>query len=59
MSLIADLVEADSLPANPYRLISCCLLAVHHLTDIQRVEQLHQLPPLAMRAACRVATPLP
>jgi hypothetical protein len=33
VSLIADLVEADPLSANPY-------------TDIQRVEQLFHLPPL-------------
>ncbi len=46
MSLIADLVEADLLPANPYRELRRRLLAAHQLTDIQTVEQLHNLPPL-------------
>jgi hypothetical protein len=46
VSLIADLVEADPLPANPYTELCCCLLAAHQLTDIQRVEQLFNLPPL-------------
>ncbi len=41
--LIADLVEAVLLPSNPYME----LLAVHQLTDIQRVEKLHQPPLLA------------
>ena len=44
--LIADLVEADPLPANPYTELRRRLLAAHQLTDIQRVEQLHNLPPL-------------
>ena len=44
--LIADLVEADPLPANPYTELRRRLLAAHQLTDIQRVEQLHSLPPL-------------
>jgi hypothetical protein len=43
VSLIADLVEADPLPEIPYTR----LLAAHQLTDIQRVEQLFNLPPLA------------
>ncbi len=47
MSLIADLVEADPLPANPYTELRRRLLAAHQLTDIQRVEQLFNLPPLA------------
>ncbi len=38
VSLIADLVEADPLPANPYTELQRCLLAAHQLTDIQRVE---------------------
>jgi hypothetical protein len=46
VSLIADLVEADTLPANPYTELRRCLLAAHQLTDIQRVEQLFNLPPL-------------
>ncbi len=46
MSLIADLVEADLLPANPYTELRRHLLAVHQLTDIQRVEQLFNLLPL-------------
>ncbi len=46
MSLIADLVEADPLPANPYTELRRRLLAAHQLTDIQRVEQLQNLPPL-------------
>jgi hypothetical protein len=46
VSLIADLVEADPLPANPYTELRCRLLAAHQLTDIQRVEQLFNLPPL-------------
>ena len=35
VSLIADLVEADPLPANPYTELRCRLLAAHQLTDIQ------------------------
>ncbi len=46
VSLIADLVEADPLPANPYTELRRRLLAAHQLTDIQRVEQLHSLPLL-------------
>ncbi len=45
MSLIADLVEADPLPAIPYTELRRRLLA-HQLTDIQSVEQLFNLPPL-------------
>jgi hypothetical protein len=45
VSLIADLVEADPLPANPYTELRHRLLAAHQLTD-QRVEQLFNLPPL-------------
>jgi hypothetical protein len=37
VSLIADLVEADPLPVNPYTELRRCLLAAHQLTDIQRV----------------------
>jgi hypothetical protein len=47
VSLMADLVEADPLPANPYTELRRRLLAAHQLTDIQRVEQLFNLPPLA------------
>jgi hypothetical protein len=47
VSLIANLVEADPLPANPYTELRRRLLAAHQLTDIQRVEQLFSLPPLA------------
>jgi hypothetical protein len=46
VSLIADLVEADLLPQNPYTELRRRLLAAHQLTDIQRVEQLFNLPPL-------------
>jgi hypothetical protein len=46
VSLIADLVEADPLLANPYTELRRRLLATHQLTDIQRVEQLFSLPPL-------------
>jgi hypothetical protein len=46
VSLIADLVEADPLPANPYTELHRRLLAAHQLTDIQRVDQLFSLPPL-------------
>jgi hypothetical protein len=46
VSLIADLAEADPLPSNPYTVLRRRLLAAHQLTDIQRVEQLHNLPPL-------------
>jgi hypothetical protein len=46
VSLIADLVEADPLLANPYTELRRRLLAAHQLTDIQRVEQLFNLPPL-------------
>ncbi len=46
MSLIADLVEANPPPANPYTELCRRLLAAHQLTDIQRVEQLFNLPPL-------------
>ncbi len=47
VSLIANLVEADPLPVNPYTELHRCLLAAHQLTDIQRAEQLVSLPPLA------------
>jgi hypothetical protein len=47
VSLIADLVEADPLPVNPYTELHRRLLAAHQLTEIQRVEHLHNLPPLA------------
>jgi hypothetical protein len=47
VSLIADLVEADPLPVNPYTELRRRLLAAYQLTDIQRVEQLFNLPPLA------------
>jgi hypothetical protein len=47
VSLITNLVEVDPLPQNPYTELRHCLLAAHQLTDIQRVEQLHNLPPLA------------
>jgi hypothetical protein len=47
VSLIADLVEADPLPANPYTELRRRLLAAHQLTDIQRVEQLFNLLHLA------------
>ncbi len=47
VSLIADLVEADPLPMNLYMELRRRLLAAHQLTDIQRVEQLFNLPPLA------------
>jgi hypothetical protein len=46
VSLIADLVEVDPLPANPNTELRHRLLAAHQLTDIQRVEQLFNLPPL-------------
>jgi hypothetical protein len=39
-------VEADPLPANPYTELRRRLLAAHQLTDIQRLEQLFNLPPL-------------
>ena len=41
VSLIADLVEADPLPQNPYTELQRRVLAAHQLTDIQRVEQGH------------------
>ncbi len=47
VSLIDDLVEGDPLPANPYMGLRRRLLAAHQLTDIQRVEQLFSLLPLA------------
>jgi hypothetical protein len=47
VSLIADQVEADPFPENPYTELRRCLLAAHQLTEIQRVEQLFNLPPLA------------
>ncbi len=40
-------MEADPLLKNPYTELRCRLLAAHQLTDIQRVEQLFNLPPLA------------
>ena len=40
------MVEADPLPENLYTELRRRLLAAHQLTDIQRVEQLHHLPPL-------------
>jgi hypothetical protein len=46
VSLIADLVEANLLLANPYTELRRHLLAAHQLKDIQRVEQLFSLLPL-------------
>ncbi len=46
VSLIANLVEADPLPANPYTKLCRHLLAAHQLADIQRAEQFFSLPPL-------------
>jgi hypothetical protein len=43
---IADLVEQDPLPADCYEALKRRLLAAHQLNDMQRVEQLHNLPPL-------------
>jgi hypothetical protein len=40
VSLIADLVEADPFPANPYTELRHRLLAAHQLTDIHRVSRL-------------------
>jgi hypothetical protein len=47
VSIIDNLVEADPLRENPYTELRCRLLAAHQLTDIQWVEQLFNLPPLA------------
>ena len=47
VSLITSLLKVDPLPANPYTELRRRLLAAHQLTDIQRVEQLFSLPPLA------------
>ncbi len=47
VNLVADLVEADPLSANPYTEHRRRLLAAHQLRDIQRVEQLFNLLPLA------------
>jgi hypothetical protein len=47
VSLIADLVEADTLLTNLYTELRCCLMAAHQLTNIQRLEQLFNLLPLA------------
>jgi hypothetical protein len=47
VSLIANLLEADPLQANPYSELRRRLLPAHQLTDIQRVEQLFNLPSLA------------
>jgi hypothetical protein len=38
VSLIADLVEADPLPTNPYTELRRRLLAAHQLTDIQAYD---------------------
>jgi hypothetical protein len=43
---VSLIVEADPLQANPYTELRHRLLAAHQLTDIQRVEQLFNLPPL-------------
>jgi hypothetical protein len=56
VSLIADLVEADPLPVNPYTELRRRLLAAHQLTDIQRVEQLFNLPPLAAQKLSELPT---
>ncbi len=49
VSLIADLVEANPLQANPYMELQRHLLAAHQLMDIQREEQLFSLPPLTVQ----------
>jgi hypothetical protein len=56
VSLIPDLVEADPLPANPYTELRRRLLAAHQLTDIQRVEQLFNLPPLGAQKPSELLT---
>jgi hypothetical protein len=44
--LIADLVEASPLPADPFDQLKDCLVTAHQLTDIQRAKKLLTLPPL-------------
>jgi hypothetical protein len=41
------LLEVVPIPANTYTELCCCLLAAHQLMDIQGVEQIHQMSPLA------------
>ncbi len=48
-------MQADPLPANPYTELRRHLLAAHQLTDIQRVEQLFNLPPPAAQKPSGVA----
>ena len=47
VTLVADLVEAEPLPANPYTELRRRLLAAHQLTDLQRVNKIIELSPLA------------
>jgi hypothetical protein len=46
ITLISDLVEADPPPATPYQALKARLLTAYQLTNIQRVEQLFNMPPL-------------
>jgi hypothetical protein len=48
VNLIADFVEGE-LPADAYTQLRLRLNAAHQLTDYQKVEQLHSLPPLGGR----------
>jgi hypothetical protein len=51
VSLFADLVEADPLPANPHTELRS-RLAAHQLTNIQWVEQLSASRPSLLRSCC-------
>ena len=44
--LIADLVEAAPLPPTPFTELQRRLLSAHQLNNIQRVDQLFNLPPM-------------
>jgi hypothetical protein len=48
INLIADLVEGE-VPEDAYDQLRARLNAAHQLTDYQKVEQLHALPPLGGR----------
>jgi hypothetical protein len=47
--LVADLIETDPLPVDPFDRLKARLVTAHQLTDIQRVEKLLSLPAMGQQ----------
>jgi hypothetical protein len=47
--LVADLIETNPLPADPFDWLKARLVTAHQLTDIQRVEKLLSLPAMGQQ----------